>query len=115
MPWLLRDGEVLASAEVATTSRARRRGLLGRDRVEAPLVLRPCRQVHTIGMRIPIDVIWCDRRGRVTRIATLAPRRLSRIVWRADFVVEAAAGVASRWSLAVGDVLEVRSDGAGDR
>ena len=61
MASLVRDGTVLASAEVATTRRARRRGLLGRDGVDGAFVLRPCRQVHTFGMRFPIDVAWCDR------------------------------------------------------
>jgi len=27
-------------------------------------VLAPCRAVHTIGMRFPIDVIFIDDRGR---------------------------------------------------
>ncbi|MEX0664962.1 MAG: DUF192 domain-containing protein [Gaiellaceae bacterium] len=110
MPWLLRDGEVLASAEVATTRAARRRGLLGRDVVERALVLEPCRQVHSVGMRVPIDVVWCDRAGRVLRISTLKPRRVSPPVWRARFVVEAPSGAADRWRLHVGDVLEVAPD-----
>lgn len=107
MAWLVRDGEVLATAEVASTRRARRRGLLGRDAVEGALVLRPCRQVHTLGMRFEIDAIWCDQAGRVLRIARLARARVSRPVMRARFVVEAEAGAAGRWDLRPGDVLEV--------
>jgi uncharacterized membrane protein (UPF0127 family) len=111
MSWLLRDDEVLATAEVAASSRARRRGLIGRDCVEGALVLQPCRQVHTLGMRFPIDVIWCDRTGSVLRISTLPPWRVSRIVWRARFVIEAPAGAASRWCLEVGDVVQVCATG----
>ena len=110
MPWLLRDEEVLATAEVARTRRARRRGLIGRDGVSGVLVLQPCRQVHTLGMRFPIDVIWCDRGGRVLRISTLRPWRVAPFVRRAHTVIEARAGAASRWSLAEGDVLEVCHD-----
>lgn len=110
MPWLVRDGEVLASAELAADRAARRRGLLGRDHVEGALVIRPCRQVHTIGMRIPIDAVFCGGDGRVLRIAHLAPRRVSRPVLRSRFVVEAAAGATDRWRLRVGDVLEVAGD-----
>lgn len=107
MPWLVRDGRVLAAAEVAKTSGARRRGLLGRDHVDGALVLRPCRQVHTFRMRMPLDVVWCAADGRVLRIATLAPGRVSRPVLRSRFVIEAAAGATDRWRLRAGEFLEV--------
>jgi len=106
--WLLRDGDVLASAEIAASAAARRRGLLGRDRVDGAFVLRPCRQVHTMGMKVPLDVAFCDVRGRVLRICSLPPWRLSRPVWHAAFVVEAAAGAFARWQLEPGDRIEVR-------
>jgi hypothetical protein len=107
MAWLVRDGKVLAAAEVASTRRARRRGLLGRDGVDGAVVLRPCRQVHTFGMRFPVDVVWCDARGRVLRTATLGRSRVSRLVMHARFVVEAEAGAVDRWALRPGDVIEV--------
>jgi uncharacterized protein len=106
--WLVRDGDVLASAEVADGAGARRRGLLGKDRVDGALVLRPCRQVHTLGMRIPIDVAFCDATGHVLHTCSLAPWRVSRPVWRSAFVVEAEAGAFDRWALRPGDRLEVR-------
>jgi len=106
--WLLRNGDVLASAEIANGPSARRKGLLGRDQLEGAFVLRPCRQVHTIGMRVPLDVAFCDARGRVLRTCSLSPWRVSRPVWRSAFVVEAAAGAFERWHLQPGDRLEVR-------
>jgi uncharacterized membrane protein (UPF0127 family) len=105
--WLVRDGIVLASAEIAGTRRTRRAGLLGRNGFEGFLVLRPCRQVHTVGMRFPIDVAWCAGDGEILRIAELRPGRVSRVVWRSRFVIEAQAGAFERWKLAAGDVVEV--------
>jgi len=110
MAWLMRDGEVLASAEEATTRAARRRGLLGRDSLVGVLVLRPCRQVHSLGMRFPIDVIWCGGDGRVLRIVALKPQRISRPVWRGRMVIEAEHGAAARWGLRIGDELEVTTE-----
>jgi uncharacterized protein len=107
MAWLLRDGEVLASAEVAASGRTRRRGLLGRDCIGGAFVISPCRQVHTFGMRFPIDVIWCDGDGRILRAATLRPWRLSRPVLRARMVIEAEQDAAARWGLVPGETLEV--------
>ena len=108
MASLTRNGEVLASAHVAASAAERRRGLLGRATVDAALVLRPCRQVHTLGMRVPIDVIWCSENGEVLRMSTMPPWRVSRVVWRARSVIEAAAGAAKRWNLQIGDPLEIQ-------
>ena len=107
MSWLLRDGDVLATVEVADGWRARTRGLLGRDGIEGALVLTPCRQVHTFGLRFPIDVAFCRRDGRVLRTVSLPPWRICLPVPRARFAVEAEAGAFDRWRLRAGDVVEV--------
>lgn len=110
MPWLVRDEVVLAAAEIATTRSERRRGLLGRDHVQGAVVLRPCHQVHTFGMRFPIDVAACGEDGTVLRVTCLRPWRMSRVWLRAAFVVEAEAGAFERWGLAPGDVVEIVGD-----
>lgn len=106
--WLVRDGQVLAAAEEPSGSRGRARGLLGRDGIDGVMVLRPCRNVHTFGMRFPIDVAFCDRDGSVLRTCTLAPRRISPLVLRAAYALEAEAGALDRWDLHVGDRVGLR-------
>jgi len=108
VPWLVREGDVLAAAEVAGTRRERRRGLRRREDAEGALVLRPCRNVHTVGVRFPIDVAFCDRDGVVIRIVCLRPWRLSPVVLRAALAIEARAGAFERWRLRVGDKVEVK-------
>ena len=108
MAWLLRDEEVLASLEVAKTRPARRKGLLGRDRFEGALLLMPARSVHTVGMRFPIDVAWCDEELNVLRMARLPRYRVTRAVLHAHAVIEAEAGSFARWDLHVGDHLELK-------
>jgi uncharacterized protein len=108
MPWLVRGDDVLAAAEVAVTSKQRRRGLIGRDRLDGVLVLRPCRQVHSFRMQFPIDVAFCDRYGFVLHISELRAGRLSRFVLHSYFAIEATAGSFDRWQLHLGDVVEVR-------
>jgi len=108
VPWLVRADEVLAAAEVAASGRDRRRGLLGRDGIEGAFVLRPCRHVHTLGMRFSIDVAFCAADGAVLRARSLRPWRLAPLVPRARFVIEAEAGAFERWSLREGDVVEIR-------
>lgn len=111
MPWLVTDdARVLASAEIADIRSARRRGLLGRDHLEGALVLRPCRWIHTLGMRFPIDVAFLDDDGVVVKTMQMHQHRIGVPVWRANLVVEAEAGAFARWGLRVGDVIEVRDD-----
>lgn len=99
---------MLASLEVADGRHARSRGLLGRDGCDGALLLRPARSVHTLGMRFPIDVAFCDDELRVIRTVTMPRHRLSRLVWRSRAVVEAEAGSFARWQLRPGDQLEVK-------
>jgi uncharacterized protein len=108
MAWLVRDDEVLASLEVATTRRDRARGLLGRDGIDGAIYLAPCRSVHTMRMRFPIDVAFVDADMVVVRVVQLRPGRVTRPCWRARGVVEAEAGSFASWELRRGDVLEVR-------
>jgi uncharacterized membrane protein (UPF0127 family) len=106
--WLVHDGIVLASVEIASDRPARRRGLLGRDDLSGVLVLTPCRQVHTFGMKFPIDVAFCAASGEVLHMTTLRPGRVSRVVWRARFAIEAPAGSFDKWDIRVGDVMELK-------
>jgi uncharacterized protein len=110
MAWLLREGEVLASLEVARSRRERTRGLLGRDGIEGALLLPATRSVHTVGMRFPIDVAFCDDDGDlvVVRTVRMGRWRISRPSLRARVVIEAEAGAFARWNLRPGDRLEVK-------
>jgi uncharacterized membrane protein (UPF0127 family) len=108
MAWLVREGDVLATAEVTESRRARRRGLIGRREFEGALVLPSCRHVHTFFMRFPIDVAFCDRNGVVLRTVCMRPWRISPVVRNAAFAIEAESGAFERWGLRVGDEVEVK-------
>lgn len=106
--WLVFDGTVLASLEVADSSMERMRGLLGRDDMSGALLLRPAKSVHTFGMRFGIDVAFVSEQLEVLDLVTMSPNRLGRPRWRAHGVIEAPAGAFSRWRVGVGDRLEIR-------
>jgi len=98
---------VALEVDVAATRATRRRGLLGRDSLGATegLLLSPCKAVHTVGMRFPIDVIFIDRDGRAVRIVpALAPWRMAMSA-RAKAVIELAAGTAAAADIQIGDML----------
>jgi uncharacterized protein len=87
--------------------------LLGLDEFAGVLVIPRCRQVHTIGMRFAIDVAFCAPDGVLLHVVdAMRPFRISPIVWRSRFVVEATGGAFANWPLDVGDRVEVRESGA---
>ncbi len=86
---------------------ARLRGLLGRPRLAADegLLLSPCGQVHTFGLRYALDVVYLDKQGRIVKcVSGLAPNRVAgaRGAWH---TLELACGAIARQQLAVGDQL----------
>ncbi|GAA2399220.1 DUF192 domain-containing protein [Streptomyces coeruleofuscus] len=93
--------------EIATSYRARTRGLLGRDSVEGAILLSPANSVHTFRMRMPIDVAYLDRDLRVIAVRTMRPGRLGMPRLRARHVVEAEAGVMAGWGVREGVFVEV--------
>ena len=108
MAWLLREGDVLASLELAESIAARTRGLVGRRSIEGALLLRRTRAVHTFGVRFPIDVAFCDKELVVLEVTTMARYRVGLPRIKARSVLEARAGAFEQWHLRPGDKLEIK-------
>lgn len=97
-----RDGEATVPLEIATSYRARTRGLLGRDGIDGAMLLTPASSVHTFRMRFAIDVVYLDRRSTVVAVRTMKPGRMGALRLRARHVLEMEAGAAARWGLRPG-------------
>ncbi|MEU5091190.1 DUF192 domain-containing protein [Streptomyces sp. NPDC021356] len=110
------SAEVTVPLELATSYRARTRGLLGRDAVDGAILLSPAGSIHTFGMRIPLDVAYLTRDLRVLAVVTMRPGRLGLPRLRSRHVLEAAAGAMAGWGVRAGARVEVRvSSGCGGR
>ena len=102
---------VAMSVEIAATRKTRRRGLLGRDRLEdaSAMLLAPCTAVHTAGMRFPIDVVFLDRQGYAVKVVRdLAPWRMA-MAAGAHAVIEMAGGTLRWGQVLLGDRLYLAS------
>jgi uncharacterized membrane protein (UPF0127 family) len=99
-------GSVLAETlELAVTSAARRKGLLGRTGLPsgAALLISRCNAIHTISMKFAIDVLFVDGSGCVKKIVHgLQPARIA-FALSARHTIEFAAGELARHRLKVGD------------
>jgi uncharacterized membrane protein (UPF0127 family) len=88
---------VCARCEIADRPWTRLRGLLGRSGLEAGqgMLFRPAGSIHTMFMRFPLDVLFCDRDLVVVGVErNLRPWRTARRRG-AKVVVELAAGAAA--------------------
>ncbi|MFJ6655311.1 DUF192 domain-containing protein [Streptomyces sp. NPDC091377] len=103
-------GAVGVPLEIASSYRARTRGLLGRDGIDGALLLTPAGSVHTFGMRFAIDVAYLDRGLGVIAVRTMRPGRLGLPRLRSRHVLEAEAGAMEGWGVRAGARIEIRGD-----
>lgn len=100
----------------ADSAWSRMRGLLGRPRLapdaQEALWLAPCNNVHTIGMRYPLDIVFLDRAGRVLACCeNVHPWRI-RVCLAARHTVEFAPGAIAALTIALGEEWQWRARGA---
>ncbi|MFZ3207512.1 MAG: DUF192 domain-containing protein [Geobacteraceae bacterium] len=102
--------EVASHVVVADTLFLRLKGLLGRKALTAGegLLIKPCKGVHTFGMRFPIDVVFLDKQNFVIACKkNMAPNRLTPVYPRAATVLELSAGIIDATSTETGHQLEL--------
>ncbi|MEU6401474.1 DUF192 domain-containing protein [Streptomyces sp. NPDC046985] len=104
---------VTVPLELASSYRARTRGLLGRDGIDGAILLSPANSVHTFRMRFPIDVAYLDRHLRVLAVRTMPSGRLGLPRLRSRHVLEAEAGAMAGWGLRAGTQVEIRETDQG--
>ncbi len=108
---LTREVVLAHRVQVADNGAKRRKGLLGRDGLNAGegLWIVPCESVHTFGMKFPIDLIYLDRSRKVKKVrSSVLPWRLSACL-SAHSVVELASGTIHMTQTRTGDKLEFSS------
>jgi uncharacterized protein len=98
---------------IAQTHWSRLRGLLGTKeddfRNGCGLWIHPCRGVHTLAMRFPIDVLYLDRAGTVVHAEhDLQPWRFSPVRLQTASVLELPSHTLARTETTLGDRIEIQ-------
>jgi uncharacterized membrane protein (UPF0127 family) len=112
---LTRGSVLCGRATLARSSGERRRGLLGRNQLDADEGMLfeaerfiPLMWMHTLSMAFPIDIVFLDRADIVIKTqASLKPWRLSAMVFGARKAIELAAGSVIRAETVVGDRISI--------
>lgn len=94
MPKLIdtRSGFVLAGDVILCENyQARLKGMLGLKSppLQQVYLFKPCRWIHTFGMKFPISAAFLDQENTVIRvIRKLSPNRIAPLIWKARSVLE---------------------------
>ncbi|WP_129128313.1 DUF192 domain-containing protein [Geomonas oryzae] len=102
--------EIASRVAVADTFFSRLKGLLGREELPSgeAMWIRPCRSVHSFGMKFPIDVVFLDRDMRVVAMTKgLRPGRVSAPPVKACSVLELPVGVLDAAATVIGNRIEI--------
>lgn len=92
--------------KTASTFLQRLIGLLGKTEKEFQegLLIKPCHAVHTIGMKIPLDIFFLTKRNQVVSMKTLQPGKIM-ISFRGSYALELPEGTIQKYNICCGDTL----------
>ncbi|MEN6350264.1 MAG: DUF192 domain-containing protein [Syntrophomonas sp.] len=110
----MENGELIINqGKLANTFASRLIGLMGKKKIVPGegLMLYPCDMIHSVGMKIEIDVLFVSKEDRVVHIIERMPHnRISPRVKNARYVLELAAGQIAETGTIKGHKLEIILD-----
>ena len=106
-------GEIIIVNELheAKSFFTRLKGLLFKKSIseDEGMLISPCSQIHTFGMKFPIDVIFLSGDFTVLEVLkNIFPNKISRYIPESKYVLELAAGAAEKNSISKGQNLVLR-------
>lgn len=109
---LTRKAYLATELMLAGTHWSRLRGLMGTQAGKFPvgkgLWITPCRGVHTLGMRFPIDIVYLDSKKIVVHLEeALKPWRVAPVRLRAASVLELPPTTVSQTGTNLGDEIDI--------
>ena len=107
---LTRNALIASRIEIAQSSWARMKGLLGRRGLSSgeALVITHCQSIHMFFMKFPIDVIFCDRQDKVVGLCGgIKPFCLSPIFFKASYAIELPSGSIAASKTQIGDQVQL--------
>lgn len=95
---------------IADSFFTRLKGWLGKNAVSEneALLIKPCRSVHSFGMKFTIDVLFINSEQVIVGIfENLEANHLTLTVKQADYVVEIKGGLINKLNIEIGQIIEI--------
>lgn len=105
----VKDIIICEKVEIANTFVKRFMGLMYRKSIDrnAGLLLDPCNEIHTFGMKFSIDTITLSSDNIIIYLdENIAPRRVRPLIKDGKRVLELNAGTIKDYGLELGDLVE---------
>ena len=105
-----RNALIADKAIAANTMFKRMKGLLGRERFNSgeALVITPCRSIHMLFMKFPLDIIFIDRANTAVGLCpNIRPFQFSPFFPRAHSAIEIPAGTIAASRTQMGDTIQI--------
>lgn len=109
---LTRNTILAETCIIADSFWIRFKGLMGKKSISPgnALLLVPCKSIHMLFMRFPIDAVFLDKNNRVVYLLeNLKPWRVSPVVKQAYSVLELPAGMIKTSGTMRGDEVAVKA------
>ena len=95
--------------KTALTPWSRMKGLLGAKTFDVgqALVIPHCQSIHMLFMAFPIDVIFCDAKGKVIGLCpVIKPFCFSPLFFKASYAIELPGGTIASSKTMLGDLIQ---------
>lgn len=105
-----KDATLAGNAQMADTFLTRMIGLLNRTRLNngEALIITKCQSIHMFFMKFAIDAVFVGKEDTVVGLVeNIKPNRLSRIFFKANFVIELPVGKIKETGTNVGDRISI--------
>lgn len=104
------DKVICTDVENANNFIKRFKGLMGRESLDEGkgLLLDPCNQIHTFGMKFSIDALTLDKNGAIIYIdKCVESGKVRKFVSKGKKVLELPSGTADKYMLQVGQIISM--------
>lgn len=105
-----KDSIIAENGKIAISFLSRLKGLMFKKELKKgeALIIKPCNSIHTFFMNFPIDVVFMNKNDKVVKvIERMKPYRISKIYFKANYVIELPVDTIKSSKTAEGDIIEI--------
>ena len=104
---------LINNGQIAKTFLSRAKGLLGTKLlpVGTGLLIVPCKQIHSFGMKFTFDAVFVDFNNKVCFVEPeMRPGRFTKYIKNARYVLELPSGTIEATGTSIGDIIKSQKE-----
>lgn len=94
------DNKEIIEVKIAKNMFQRMKGLMGKKEVREGLYFYPCNNIHTLFMKVSIDVLYLDANGVIIALTkAMKPWKIGKIIRKGKVVIELPEGTIEHYNI----------------